>query len=392
MKVIRLREDANTIILVAVILLNTLYESELGGSDSIYNTVSILLLLVFFFLNHHIKPTLSFFFAVPLTFLALSVLINISTLQPGGYNTALAISMGYLLLTLKPPHLDRILMQRLIVAYLIGCVVLSLYYLVDNPGTRLIAGNTNFNQNENAASIFFVGCLILSFEFIHSSWLRVIPIIFTLLILTTGSRAGVLVGIMLWVVYVLFKNNYFNRLTKMNSVIKPKRVLLLAFILIPFATVYLIPDSVEYLMSRFLSVGIQISDIRGGREYLWLSALHISLESVSSFFFGHGPSSAAILLEYGTHSSYVEAFTSVGWPFLIFTLVAIGFLFSYHIKNSQGNFVLYAIPILIYGVVETVIFNGLSNLWYIFIFLSLYYRSRDSNQLPNRGNYLDYRY
>ena len=374
-------------------MFNTLYESELGGNDSIYNTVSFLLLLVFFFLNNHIKLSLSFFFAVPLIFLALSVLINISTLQPGGYNAALAISMGYLLLTLKPPHLDRMLMQRLIVAYLIGCVVLSLYYLLDNPGTRLIAGNTNFNQNQNAAAIFFVGCLILSFEFIHSSWLRVIPIIITLLILTTGSRAGVLVGIMLWGVYVLFKNNYFNRLTKMNSVIKPKRVLLLAFILIPFATVYLIPDSVEYLMGRYVSEGIQISDSHGiGREYLWLSALHISLESVSSIFFGHGPASAAVLLQYGTHSSYIEAFTSVGWPFLIFTLVAIGYLFRYHIKNSQGNFVLYAIPILIYGAVETVIFNGISNLWYIFIFLSLYYRSRDSNQIPNRGNYLDYRY
>ena len=387
-----MRESANTIILFAVILLNTLYQSELGGSDSIYNTVSFLLLMVFFFLNHHINPTLSFFFVVPLIFIALSVLINISTLQPGGYNAALAISMGYLLLTLKPPHLDRILMQRLIVAYLIGCVALSLYSLVDNFGTRLVVGNPNFNQNQNAAAVFFVGCLILSFEFIHSSWLRFIPIIITLLILTTGSRAGALVGIMLWVVYVLFKNNYVNRLTKINSVTKPKRVLLLAFISISVGTVYLIPDLVEYLMTRFLSEGIQISDSHGGRKYVWLTALHISLESVSSFFFGHGPSSAAGLLEYGTHSSYVEAFTSVGWPFLIFTLVAIGFLFSYHIKNSQGNFILYAIPILIYGAVETVIFNGISNLWFIFIFLSLYYRSRDSNQLPYRGNYLDYRY
>ena len=50
-------------------------------------------------------------------------------------------------------------------------------------------------------------------------------------------------------------------------------------------------------------------------------------------------------------------------------------LFRYHIRHAQTTFLVYAIPILLYGGLESVLFNGLNNIWYIFILLSLYYRS-----------------
>jgi len=385
MKISKLRGDTNTIILIAVLLLNSLYESELGGKGSIFNTISFLLLLMFLLLNHRMKPLLFFLFLVPIIFLGLSVAVNYPTLHPGGYNAAIVISLGYMLLTLKPFPLDRMLMQRLIVAYLIGCVALSLYCTADNLAIRLIAGNTNFNLNQNAASLFFVGCLILSFEFVHSYWLWIIPIILTLLILTTGSRGGMIVGAMLWAGYIYLSSNQPHRTFFKSIFTKSKLASLAGFASIPFLALYLIPDAIKTLFNKFAVVGVELVSTQGvdgtqgsGRDVLWQSALNISMESMTSLFFGHGPSTASGLLEYGTHSSYVEAFTSVGWPFLIFSLVAIGFLLQYHIKHSQGKFLIFAVPILLYGAVETVLFNGLSNLWYIFIFLSLYYRSRDS--------------
>ena len=62
MKISKLRGDTNTIILIAVLLLNSLYESELGGKGSIFNTISFLLLLMFLLLNHRMKPLLFFLF------------------------------------------------------------------------------------------------------------------------------------------------------------------------------------------------------------------------------------------------------------------------------------------------------------------------------------------
>ena len=173
----------------------------------------------------------------------------------------------------------------------------------------------------------------------------------------------------------------------------------MGFAAIPFLAANLMPDAIDRLYKRFAAVGVGLStnvNVDGGsqgsgRDVLWQSALDISFESMSSFLFGHGPATTASLLEYGTHSSYIEAITSIGWPFMIFSLLALGFLLRYHIKHSQGKILIYALPILIYGAVETILFNGVSNLWYVFILLSLYYRSKDSGKILYRGNYGDYR-
>lgn len=375
-----------------MLVIDTISSSYLGGPGTIYNTISFFLAAAFLFLNRRIDRSLVTFFAIPIIFLALSVVVNVSNIQSGGYNSMLTTVIEYTLLTLQPFPLDRTLMRRLIIVYLIVVLVLSLYVTRDNLAFYLVTGNANFNVNPNSASIFFTGCLILSLVFTKSFLRWALVIMISLLILTTGSRAGLVVGSMLLTGYVFFGMEEQHR----KFLTKSKITFLVVLALIPLSASYLIPDSMEYFTSRVSStglVGLSTDNIikRGSdRDEIWLNALELSGQSLKSVLFGHGPATASDLIDYGTHSSYVEAIASEGWPFLIFTLLALLFLFRYHIKCGQREFLIYAIPILIYGLVETILFGGLGKLWYIFIFLSLYYRSIGSDYAVPDEKYVNH--
>jgi len=391
MKIVTLRGYTNTIILIGILVVNAIYESELGGSGTIYNSIGFLLAVAFCFLNHHICRSLATFFIVPILFLALSAVVNLSHTQSGGFNSMVAIFVGYVLLTLQPFTLDRVLMRRLIILYLIASLILSLYVTRDNLSLYLVTGNANFNLNPNAASIFFSSCLILSLVFTKSFLRWALVIMTSLLVLTTGSRAGLIVCPMLLAGYVFFGMEGQHR----RFLTKSKIAFLVVVATIPLLASYLIPDSMGYIMSRVSNTGlVSTSNLTRptghDRDDIWQDALELSGRSLKSVLFGYGPATAVDLIDSGTHSSYVEAITSAGWPFLIFTLLALLFLFRYHIKHGQREFLIYAIPILIYGMVETVLFNGLGNLWYILIFLSLYYRSTGSDQVLPKGKYVNH--
>jgi hypothetical protein len=149
--------------------------------------------------------------------------------------------------------------------------------------------------------------------------------------------------------------------------------------MIPILAFWFFPWSIEALSNRMSVAGLGLAATSvqgtGGRDDIWQAAYDVSQQSLMTRFFGTGPATASDRIDYGTHSSYVEAITSIGLPFMIFTLMAVMALFRYHIRHSQREYLLYAVPILCYGAFETILFNGIGSLWYIFIFLSLYYRS-----------------
>lgn len=385
MKIITLRRYMNTIILVTILLLNALYHSEIGGPGTIFNKIGFLLAFLFLYLNFRFNPFLSLAFAVPLLFLFSSVMINATSLHAGGFNSALATATGYALMTLKPPPLDNTLMKRLILIYLIAALILSLHSYLELLSTGNIIGlvaNTNFNINPNAASLFFFSCLALSLAFV-SGWLKWIFVTaFSVLVLTTGSRAGFSSTAILITGFTFFGSTNNSRLFNWKALLSKKtlqKILLRIFILatIVVSVITVLPDSFTFLQQRFSNSGFGLAAAKGGggRDELWKDAFEVSLRSPKTVVFGNGPATASDMIGSGTHSSYVEAITSVGWPFLIFTLFAVFCLFSYHKRHMQKDFLLVGITILIYGASSTELFNGMGSIWWIFILLSLYYRS-----------------
>jgi hypothetical protein len=369
------RAIVNTALIFLVLVLNTLYSSEIGGSESVYNKISFILVALLLVVNRSVDKTLFLAFVVPIIFIFLSVLVNSSSLEAGGFRSALAAAAGYLLLAQGSLSVNQKLMRQLINLYLTVSLVVSIYWVWSSDGSLNIAGNSNFNINPNAASIFFLTCLIFVLIFTDPPFKFPFATSFTMLILTTGSRAGFVSLIVLWTGWLIFGNN--RKLSFRNTVFSKSMLYVVSVVsAILFIVTFIFPDAVEYLFLRLTDQGLAFSSDGGtGRLDIWQHAQEISSLSLTSLLFGHGPASATELMGIGTHGSYIEAITSVGWPFLISTLVALIILFLHHLKLGQKEVLVYGVVILMYGSVETILFNGVGTLWYVFIMISIYYRS-----------------
>ena len=367
-----LRAYIITALLAAILALNTFYNSAIRRAPgSIYNTITFLLALAILLIYGRFHPSLVVAFALPVIFLMLSLTINGSGIRFG-----LASAAGFALLTFAPMQLNLPFLRRMIVAYLIVVLSLSTYLTVTGSTLSRLVANSNFNVNPNSASLLFFWGIMLTLIFARGKLRALLTIGFSLLIITTGSRAGFLVGTSLLVGYMLFSKDIAWRSLVIRRYSK-KRLAWLILVITVVATlaVALVPASVDNLslgLAKVWSILSGASDT--SRLVIWRTAFDASQETLQSILFGYGTTTTIELIG-GSHNSYVAAFLTVGWFFLVTMLMALIVLFRYHIRHTQTTFLVYAIPILLYGGLESVLFNGLNNIWYIFILLSLYYRS-----------------
>ena len=391
MKSSGLRAYTITSLLVAVLVLNVLRQSDIGGPGTIYNTISFLLVVGVLLLYPRFHPYFVFAFAAPVLFLMLSVVVNGSTLPMNGFRTALAIAAGYSLLMLRPLPLNITLLRRSVTVYLIGGLVLSLYFFVTSLPFSVGEANHNFNVNPNSASLVFFGSVVLSLVFARGALKYFLVVAFSLLLLTTASRTGLVAGGLLLAGYGLFSTEVTRRSVWRNP-LSGRRIpwLVLTPVVIPALALLFIPGSIEFLEAKLARVDLEFINLTGiGREEIWKRGWDVSQQSLLSIGLGHGPGTATEVIGGGPHSSYVDAFTSVGWPFMLSTLIGLFLLCRYHVRRSQKDFVIYTIAILAYGTAETILFNGIGTIWYILILLSLYYRSMGSVTSPRRIGYVE---
>ena len=382
MKVISLHASINTILLACILISCGLFQSNWGGPGSIFNGVSFFLGLGFILVNFKVNKFLILVFIIPFLFILMSIIINKEMISSDSMHTILLMFDSYLFLTLVSFPLDRSLMKKFVLAYLWVSMLLSFSYIGEDflSGTMLLLANENFNGNPNSASMFFFGCLMLAIVFING-WLRWFFVAsFFLLVLSTASRAGFFLAVVL-----LFCMNVFNhktgKLLGWGLILKKTVYTKVLVLLIMLASIYmLIPSSFNVLATRLTVAGIDLASRSTGghgRDEIWKSAIDLSGASPVTILFGLSPGRVAMLTNVGAHSSYVQAIVSFGWPFLIFTLFSVVFLFYFHLKKEQHLYVFFATLILVYGAFETFLFNGMCSLWWLFIFLSLYYRSFD---------------
>src|SRR5471032_2134955 len=102
---------ANSLLFSSILVVSALYHSELGGPGSNYNTINVVLVVALVALNREFSQGLVLAFAVPVTFLAMSVVGNLGELGPGSYRAAGATAIGYAVFTLKPMPLHHPLLR-----------------------------------------------------------------------------------------------------------------------------------------------------------------------------------------------------------------------------------------------------------------------------------------
>ena len=359
---------ANAIVWFAILAVSGLFQSEIGGPGSYFNAIDVALIALFVAMNRRVDKRLALAFGVPLGFLALSVISNTDTLHAGGYRSAGAISAGYLLFTLKPVPLHHVLLRRLVTVYVVTALALSIVATTRESAIGLAIGNKNFNVNPNGASLFFVANVMLSLWFVRGwrGWALATP--FMLLVVTTWSRGGAICTGILILGYSLF---FQRRLVR-----KRKRVALgnvasnwqvwAMLVLIAILAVRFIPGSVNAVIERFqigTSRSEQWNDARGG------------IRSLGGFLFGYGPATLSTRTGDASHSSYLEAIGNSGIFFLVSSLGALLYWLRRSVKDGALDLLWVVPPVLVYGLVEVVLFNGIGTLWLLTMLLGLAIRS-----------------
>lgn len=365
-----IRAVLNSLLLAAFLVVSVLAKSELGGPDSIYNSVNVGLVVFFLLMNLRFEGTLLLAFAVPLAFLFLSVVANVASLQLGSYNSAIATALGYLLFTLKPPLLDQRLLRRLAIVGLAVGLALSVSVAVDRQMmdfTKEIA-NDNFNLNPNGAAIFFLECVILAIVLVQGTlgWALAVP--FVLLTVTTGSRAGAISLVLVLLGYsLLARRSGTTQSGRGGERVRAIWIATMIGIVSLVAIQRIVPDAADFLLLRF--------QVNSSRADQWNAGLE-GIGSLRAFLVGGGPATLGARTVDSSHSSYIEAIGNSGVLFLGSTLVALLVWLRRLVRAGCYNLLWILPTVLVHGVVETILFNGLSTLWLLLMVLGLALQSQ----------------
>lgn len=353
----RLRGTFNSLLLVSILVVSALFQSELGGPDSVFNALDVIFIALFILFNRSVRPMLVLAFALPVLCLALSVVLNIDTIAIGGLRSAGATAIGFALFVLKPVPLNRRLLRRLVLLYVLASLLLSVWVLIDRQVVNFSqeVANDNFNGNPNSAALFFVALTMLSLAIVRDrlGWILTIPSV--LLTLTTGSRAGAVGTALIVLSYAIVTTlgNGGSEGAGRQRLASIGRAVIFAGATAILA-ISVIPDAIAFLTLRF--------DVGTSRTVVWTEGLE-SVDSFRSLAFGIGPASLAARSGTAVHSSYLEAVGNSGVFFLLTAVIAVLVWLRSAVRDGGRELLWIVPPVLLYGTVETILFNGISTIW-----------------------------
>ncbi|MCH8847846.1 MAG: hypothetical protein IIC32_02590 [Chloroflexi bacterium] len=364
--------DLNAVLLFSVLVLVTLYQSELGLAGTIWNKLAASVAVFWIYRNFKLSFVHSVYI-VPIFLAFVSLGVNFEAFSTSGLWSILATSISLALFALRPIALNSRLLRQLVVVYLFVILTISVALFAQSLGANE-GPNLYFHVNRAASAWLFYQCSVLSLFFIESRTKWLIIIAFGLIIITTGSRGGIVAfGASLTLYSLLSHRDLFRSLMAIF-----KRLLALGAILVLglFIAQRLIPEHLSNLVSRFrLAEGA--SALVSNRIEVWDAALSVWLETDLSTLLGAGPSAFA-LVGTGAHNSYLEAAALHG---VVFVLISLFVLFLWNrslVRRGHTVILALTIPLLIYGATDSFLFTGMRQLWYLLAFLGIYLHSQSS--------------
>lgn len=366
--------DLNALLLFSALVLITLHQSELGLSGTIWNKLAAGVAL--FWVYRNLRP--SFFhsvYIVPISLAFVSLGMNLSTLSISSLWTVLATAIGLALFALRPIAINRRLLRQLVVIYLFVILTISVAFFAQSVSTDGGPPNQYFHANRTASAWLFYQCAVLSLFFIESrtKWLLVVA--FGLIMITTGSRGGIVAFSASLTLYSLLSHR--DLLRTVTAMFKRLLALGVVVILGLFIAQRLIPGHLSNLVARF-RLGQGAAALISNRIEVWDLALSVWLETDLSTFLGAGPSAFGAV-GVGAHNSYLEAATLHG---AVFVLISIFVLFLWNRSLvRRGHVVILAVtvPLLVYGATDSFLFTGMRQLWYLLAFVGIYLHSQSTN-------------
>ena len=344
--------------LVFLVFFTTPLESvEIFTNVSVVKLVSVALILVTLLAKKNvfdIKEPFLIIFLIYTVFTILSFLWSIN--KEVTFQKSLTTILPNFIVTLIVSFAikDREILGKMFMAYVLGCCVAAAFsmYMYTTEFQSFEGDDyrvTVLNQDQNELSfLLFFGIVSIIYLFKYSvinkiakGVLLLVPVIFAFVILTTGSRMGLILLLMLAVVLV-FMN--FRR---------GKIIIVIPLILvIGIVFVSLLPDTTT---ERLFQIQDQIkSRDLTGRVTIWSLGLS-AFETKSAYVLGTGYDSFESLVAEKTglalpaHNTYLCTFIETGAVgFLIYLSMIIYLLFKvyYLIRKGSVFFSLLIIPLL----------------------------------------------
>jgi hypothetical protein len=103
------------------------------------------------------------------------------------------------------------------------------------------------------------------------------------------------------------------------------------------------------------------------------------IDTRRAFLIGYGPATLSLRTGEAPHNSYIEAVASSGIFFVVSTLLALWIWLKRMRRRGSWDMLWIVPPVLIWGVVETILFNGIETLWMYTMLLGIAVRSRDAD-------------
>jgi len=370
------RRYVNPLILFLSLVAATLQISELGGQGSIFNSILFLLVGSYILINCKFDRSLVIFFVSPLVFLCAGVVLNSQDLHRGSYNSAMLIVVAYLIIALSREVMSLVLLRVFVFLYLVGSLLVSVYTLVYVEGFNVFAANPNFNVNPAAAGQFFFVCLGLSLVFIDSvvKWFFVGSYFW--LVVTTNSRTSLVISLFAILSYLIIEIVFSGRFSIKKIYSSLGVCNLKNWYVIPGVVFFgFVLFSNQYVVGKFGTLFYRFCNASTVRQdYLWEIGIDHSLSSVQNILFGSGPATMLMHTDVAVHSAYIDAAGSLGYPFLVLSLLALGMVLLRMMLMGHKHLMWVLGCVLVDGIGTTGIFGGLPFMWLFLVLCIRYWR------------------
>jgi O-antigen ligase len=344
--------------LVFLVFLTTPIESvEIFSNFSIVKLVSIVLIFFTTLAGKNIYKMRDPFFIILLIYTILTILSFFWSIDKEvTFQKSLITILPNFIVTLIVYHAinERADLEKMLLAYVIGCSIVSVvslyayatgYYLIEEEEGRVTALNQDQNELSFLLSFGIIAIVYLlkysGLKRITKSGLMLFAGLLAFIILTTGSRMGMVILIMI-----------AGTLIFMN--IKSARVVLVVPLIIALGITFyvLLPLTTT---ERLLQVHDQVrSQDLTGRVTIWKHGVD-AFESKDAYVMGTGFYTFKSLMAAKTgwnpasHNTYLSTFIELGAAgFFIFVslLIYLAYRVWYLVRNCSLFFVLFILPLL----------------------------------------------
>jgi len=373
------KASINTLLFTAAFACATMYQSEWGLAGSYWNIlvgVFAALLLTFNFVP---RPHFAVLCGLPLALAWLSLLLNTSsTLGLNSLRSVALTTLGLLLLGIRSVPLNPHLLRRCMAVYLAACFGLSAIRYAALPADL---PNPGFSTNpDGAAQLFFIWAIVALYLF-RSPLRWLVAAASLLMISTTYANGAAIAAVLVVAMYGALSGQKLA--SSFGSVILSGARAVLVIGGLFFLAYGAFPDSSTQLAMK-VQTRLTSSGLHAARGFIWERALRISTESPGTILIGKGPARAGSGVVVGSHSAYIEAFLSYGYPYLAASLMSLAVWTGQLVRVGHVRLLALVLPMLAWGITETLMFTGLRLPWLLLILVATHMESPDDQKAPSR--------